>query len=268
MSVEVPSYLKKLMGSSSQPPSDVDTMIAAKFNVPRISLRARKFRIIVNGEESVVGEEISLIILAVDPPGREMIKTFYESSYSPNENTPPSCTSSDGITPDAVSMNPKSANCYTCPNNVFGSATGLRGAKTKACKDSKRLWVVKPDAIGGIVYGLNVPATSLKNLSSFGMEVKRNGFPSAAIVVRLSMTDSDYPQLLFSIAGFLDSKNFDLVQSRKTSNDWRPPDVVVKPTSEPLIQIEDKTPGDLPQYVVEEPAHVPPITTDDILSKW
>ena len=40
--------------------------------------------------------------------------------------------------------------------------TGDGVKKTKACKDSKRLWLAEPDNIDGTVFALGVPVTSLK----------------------------------------------------------------------------------------------------------
>jgi hypothetical protein len=78
------------------------------------------------------------------------------------------------------------------------------GGKAKACHDSKRLWVVKPDD-ADIVYGLNVPIMSLKALAEYGKYIARNNFPLALVLTELSMDDdSEFPKLLFKHVGFVD----------------------------------------------------------------
>lgn len=217
--VVVPEYLKKFMDQGAG--KDVDAMSSASVSVPRISLKGKKFQFINGDDESKKADEIHVIILAVDPEGPRMIKTFYASGYNPNDTTPPDCSSSNGVAPDAWVQNPVSQNCQTCQKNVFGSATSTTGKKTKACRDAKRLWVVKVDDIDGVVYGLNVPVTSLKAMSEYGKEIRGAGIPLSVVVTRVYMDeDSEFPQIHFARAGFL-SEEFGLrALERNASRDW------------------------------------------------
>ena len=198
----VPDYLKN---QGSAPSSDVDSLASASLSIPRISLKGKKFRVILDGEEIIKpGPTLEVVILAVEPEAGLFIKTYYEGAYNPADTSPPSCASSNGIHPDSWVTSPVSDRCNTCPKNVFGSATSTSGKRAKACKDSKRIWVTLPDDIEGTVFALGVPVTSLKNVSDYAKLLKSNNYPMTAVVTLLSMDDeSDYPQILFIVSRFL-----------------------------------------------------------------
>ena len=200
--VVIPDYLKKFMETSTS--KDADSMASASVSVPRISLKGKKFQFINGDDESKKTEDIHVIILGVDPEGGRMIKTFYANGYNPNDTSPPDCSSSNGIAPDNWVQNPVSTNCAGCDKNRFGSATSPSGKKTKACRDAKRLWVVKADEVGETVYGLNVPVTSLKAMAEYGKEIREAGIPLSAVITRVYMDEeSEFPQIHFQRIGFL-----------------------------------------------------------------
>lgn len=217
--VAIPDYLKQYMSTNSS--KDADSMASASVSVPRISLKGKKFQFMNGDDESKKTDEIHVVILGVDPEGGRMIKTFYANGYNPNDTAPPDCSSSDGVAPDAWVNNPVSTNCAGCQKNVFGSATSATGKKTKACRDAKRLWVVKVDDIGGVVFGLNVPVTSLKAMSEYGREIRGAGIPLSAVVTKLTMDeDAEFPQLIFERVGFLNEEHGMQAMERNESRDW------------------------------------------------
>lgn len=200
---------------------DADSMSSVKTSVPRISLKGKRFKFINGEEESKGAGEIHVAILAVEPVGGGMAKTFYKSGYNPNDTAPPDCSSQNGIFPDSWVTEPVSDKCSNCPNNMFGSATSMAGKKAKACKDSKTLWVAKVDDVGGLVYGLKVPVTSLKPMSEYGKLVKNLGVPLAVVVTKLEMDeDNEYPLLKFTNLGFLNAEQAPQAISRSESREW------------------------------------------------
>lgn len=219
MSGELPSYLQQYQNSPVT--SDADSMSSVKTSVPRISLKGKRFKF-VNGEEESKGtDSIEVAILAVEPPGQLMNKVFYKGGYNPQDTAPPDCASSNGISPDPWVSEPCAELCARCPNNMFGSATSMSGKKAKACKDSKVLWVAKPDDVKGTVYGLKVPVTSLKAMAEFGREVKSIGVPLAVVKTKLSMDqDNEYPLLQFENVGFLDEENGPKAVQRSQEREW------------------------------------------------
>lgn len=215
----VPEYLKKFMAVAKD--DSADSMASSSISVPRISLRAKKFRYMEGGEEVKAESETDIVILSVDPGPGKFVKTFYEGSYNSGDSSPPTCSSSDGIRPDSWVTTPQSQVCANCPKNQFGSATSRSGKKSKACRDAKRLWVVRPDALDGTVYGVNVPVTSLKNLAELGQQLKSFNVPISAAVVHMAMEDDEsFPILKFSILGWLNEESGELAINRNKAKDW------------------------------------------------
>ena len=216
----IPEHLKKFL-SNSQASTDADAMASASISIPRISLKGRKFRLIEGGEEiRKPADELYVIILAVEPGTGLMAKTYYSKGYQSGDSSPPDCSSSNGVTPDPWISSPVHNKCNGCPMNVFGSAKSRNGGKAKACKDSKRLWVVEPDRIDGTVYSLGVPVTSLKAMAEYGALLKTNGIPTAAVITKLSMKDTEFPELLFDFVGVLDEKPMEQALLRNEQKDW------------------------------------------------
>jgi hypothetical protein len=222
-SPQIPEYLKRyVMPIEQVASSDAESMASASLSVPRVSLKAKKFRYIENGEEIKAETETHFVILSVEPGPGKMCKTFYAQGYNPGDTSPPTCSSSDGIRPDSWVSAPQNDLCATCKNNAFGSATSLKGKPSKACRDSKRLWITPPDALTETVYGLQVPVTSLKSLSELGTKIKDTGLPlSTAVIKATMMEDESFPILVFDIAGWLHEKFVDVAVERSKKKDWQ-----------------------------------------------
>lgn len=218
----VPAYLQKYMATPENPKSsDADSMASSSMSIPRISLKAKKFRWIDQGEEIKAEPVTHAVILAVEPESGKFVKTYYDGPYSPGDTSPPTCTSSDGVRPDQWVTTPQHELCATCRWNVFGSATSLKGKKSKKCRDSKRLWLVPPDNIKGTVFGLNTPVTSLGSLSDLGKTIKNTGLPLSAAVIKMSMNDDEsFPIVIFELAGWLDEQYGEMAINRNTVKDW------------------------------------------------
>jgi len=215
----MPDYMKAFMQSAQ---GDTGSMVSSSVSIPRLSYRGKRWRFIVDGEEDLVKElAVQVIVVGVEPDAGRFIKTYYEKEYVSGDTEPPTCSSSDGIFPDAWVTLAQSPRCQGCPKNVFGSATSRSGGKAKACHDSKRLWVVRPDDLD-IVYGLNVPIMSLKNLAEYGKYCARNNFPSALLITELSMDDeAEFPKLCFKHVGFVAQDDVQTVIDLNTRRPWR-----------------------------------------------
>lgn len=267
--IAVPEHLKKFLTQSAAS-SDADAMASASVSIPRISLRGRKFRLIEGGEEiKKPADELFVVILAVEPGSGLMAKTYYEKGYQSGDSSPPDCSSANGITPDAWISNPVSPKCNGCPKNVFGSAQSRSGGKAKACKDSKRLWVVEPDNLQGTVYSLGVPVTSLKAMAEYGSLLKANGIPTAAVITKLSMKDTEFPELLFDFVGVLDEKPMEIALLRNEQKDWdlhqSGPMLEHQPAATPL-----QAPGAqaLLEAKAEAKSDAPAMSADEATGAW
>lgn len=261
----VPDYLKKVQPTSS---SDVDSLASSSLSIPRISLRGKKFRVMADGEEVIKpSTELEVVILAVEPGPGLFIKTFYEGTYNPNDTSPPTCSSSNGVVPDGWVTSPQSDRCNTCPKNQFGSATSTTGKKAKACKDSKRIWAALPDDINGTVYALGIPVTSLKAVSAYAVDLKKHNYPMTAVVTKLTMDDdSDFPTLQFEISRFLDEELYLEAEARNLARDW---DIAAAATAPAL---ENKVPerAALPSMdsIIDQTPTKAEGTMQDGVDKW
>ena len=198
--IELPDYLKDMVDDGGK------DLITSGGGHPRISIRGRQFRFIVEGEEeSKQTDPINMIILGVVPEAG-MAKTWYESGYQPGSTDPPDCSSFFGVKPDNWVDKPQSDNCATCAQNKWGSAKSMTGKKAKACKDSKRLMVIKAEDLkedSPTVYVFNTTVASLKALSEFGKFLLTNKLPMAAIITEIAFVDSEFPQVEFNFKAVL-----------------------------------------------------------------
>lgn len=234
----IPEHLQKFITKNSSS-SDAGAMASASLSIPRISLKGRKFRLVEGGEEiRKPADELFVVILAVEPGAGLMQKSYYKAGYTSGSSAPPDCSSSNGVMPDTWVAEPVAPKCSTCPMNVFGSAVSNNGKKAKACRDSKRLWVVEPDALDGTVFALNVPVTSLKAMAEYGSMLAKQGIPPAAVITKLSMADSEFPQLQFDFLGFLEETVLAKAMARHDEQDWARPSAPMldheRPSREPI----------------------------------
>lgn len=216
----LPDHLKQFQ-ATVEDHVDAEALAASSISLPRISLKAKAFRYIVNGDEiKKTPGRGEFVILAVDPAPGKFIKTYYQGAYT-GESVPPTCSSQDGIRPDPWAEQIQSDMCSTCPQNRFGSATSRSGKKTKACRDSKRLWITPPDDVTGTVFALGVPVTSLKALSALGKQFADLNVPiSAAIVEAVMDEDESFPVMTFSIKSWLDAEVAAQAIKRNKERNW------------------------------------------------
>jgi hypothetical protein len=95
----------------------------------QISIKGGVWRMIVGGEEVSKNEDraMNFIIVAAS---KGVSRTFYEGKYEEGANVKPSCWSAEGTVPNQEVLNPQSANCATCRQNIEGSGEG----KSRACR--------------------------------------------------------------------------------------------------------------------------------------
>jgi hypothetical protein len=201
----VPAHLANRV-TAGQPSALTQDLMAGTSggSVPRISIRAGRFRIIDGDAETVLPEtELSVMILKSNPA---LIKTYYANNYDPNaDNTSPDCFSYDGVRPDASVVTPQSDACASCPMAAWGSKISPTGAKIKACSDSKRLAVVAASDPGGKAYQLSIPAASLKPLGKYIQTLAQHGIDMDIVktIVYFDL-EADFPRLLFRYGSWIE----------------------------------------------------------------
>jgi hypothetical protein len=228
MTIELPEHLKSgpLFEAAKKSLQDAASMASASNSVPRVSLRGREFRFIENGEEiAKFRDSIDIIILGVEPDQGRMIKTFYAKGYQPGVKEPPTCSSDDGIAPSPWVNEKQAQSCQTCPKNVFGSATSPTGKATKACRDSKRIWIVLANDPKPIeertMFGMNVTVASLKSFSEHGRMLASQGQGPAVCVTTATMLDTEFPQVEFSLKAWLPVEQVGYTLKASNERPWK-----------------------------------------------
>lgn len=273
----IPDYLKEMMATSDAP--QTADMQSGGITTPRISLKGMKFRFKEGGEElAVVKDDLDVVIVGMLPI-HGCAKTYYEGEYQPDSSDPPDCSSTDGVRPDTWISNPVNNLCATCKNNKFGSAISMAGKKSKACRDSRRLYIVRAkemkDTDEPKVWLLNVTVSSLKPLNTYSKELSKKGITTPSVVVtRLNFDDdSDFPKLTFAVVGTLNENMAKVSLAIAHDKDWDIPqsavsaEIAEKVLIEGKVEPEKQAEGDS-SVVAEQPKREATEAVEDILSKW
>ena len=201
-SAQLPTHLQKYAGHAA----DAAQMVTGFNSLPKISLKGKQFRYMKDDKEYAypMGVPFNCVILAIDPP-EGVAKSWYADAYNSDVVELPDCFSADGKVPDNLAAKKQARSCAECPKNAFGSGTDAAGnpSKGKACSDFKNLFVVEADKLEEQVSVLRVPATSLKNLSSYGRKLAQNKAAPQLLVTQMTFTDAEFPQLEFNATGWL-----------------------------------------------------------------
>lgn len=201
--LQVDDTTKALMGGGSSSQSK------------RISIRGSVWRLMINGKEVTHNEDrhLNVVIVAAAP---KVSRTFYAQQYQEGgEVSAPDCWSADGEVPDAKAVSPQSKRCVDCPQNVAGSGQG----NSRACRYSQRIAVVLANDIGGDVFQLTLPSTSIFGegaagkwpLQAYGKMLGSKGIPVTAVVTEMRFdTNSATPRVNFKAVKFLESDQHQL----------------------------------------------------------
>lgn len=169
----------------------------------RISIKGGVFRLIVGSKEIATKDERYMDVVFVNA-AEKIGRTYFPGTYEEGSGQPPVCWSVDGDTPSPDVKNPQHSSCKTCPQNVKGSGNT---ADARACRHQQRLAVVLENDIGGDVFGLQLPATSIWGdntakgypLSSYSEQLKSRNIDPGHIVTRVSFdVNSATPKLVFA----------------------------------------------------------------------
>lgn len=180
-------------------------------NIPRISIRAGRYRLVEDGVETTVGVNLDTIIVGANP---RVSKVFYGKAFDASaSDVRPDCWSNDGLRPDVSVDKPVNASCADCPHNVLGSKILPSGAKSKMCSDQRHLAVV-PAADPTKVYSLTVPVSGMKALREYFKELGNYGIGPEETITELGFDDSaSYPKITFKQKGFVSEKAMERVDT-------------------------------------------------------
>jgi len=176
----------------------------------RISIRGSVWRLMINGKEVTHNEDrhLNVVIVAAAP---KVSRTYYAQQYQEGgEVVAPDCWSADGDVPDAKAASPQSKRCVDCPQNIAGSGQG----NSRACRYSQRIAVVLANDVGGDVFQLTLPSTSIFGegtngkwpLQAYGKMLGSKGIPVTAVVTEMRFdTNSATPKVNFKAVKFLEA---------------------------------------------------------------
>lgn len=265
---------------------------------PRISIKGSRFRIVEDGNETVLeSTTLDVVIVGANP---RLSKTWYAKQWTPDsEPAAPDCFSLDGVGPHSESTQPQNDLCASCPQNAWGSKVTQQGQQIKACSDQKRLAIVAANDASGPVYLLQVTPAALKGLNAYQKELAMRGIPPEIVKTRVSFdTNASFPKLQFGFGGFIDEetqtavdKLFGAEHVKQITGELsvasapvevpkveRPAPVITKqpePEPEPAAPkrgfgagAKAETPKPAPTKVVEEPKAAPAVAaTDDLAAE-
>ena len=175
----------------------------------RISIEGGVWRLLVNGKEIAQKEERNLNVVIVAASSK-VSRTYYEGVYKKGVTSTPDCWSPNGDLPDPSAKHPQAKSCATCPQNVKGSGQG----DGRACRFSQRIAVVLDNDIGGDVFQLVLPSTSIFGegesgkwpLQMYAKMIGSKGCPITAVVTEMRFdTASSTPKITFKPVRFLES---------------------------------------------------------------
>jgi hypothetical protein len=187
----------------------------------RISIEGGVFRMMVGGKEIAKNTDRSMNVAIVSTAPANS-RVYYDPSvpYVRGQAAAPTCSATDGITPNVGTKSPQAESCATCPQNIAGS--GQNGSR--ACRYQRRLAVVLEGDMSGDVYQVILPATSIFGkgqgtqqlpLEAFARMLHGNRVGVDSVVTKMEFdTDSSTPKLVFSAARFLDEKEQAIVDSQ------------------------------------------------------
>jgi len=204
---QVPAHIAARIAARQQ--SGVKSAITAALvkdgiNIPRISIRAGRYRLVEDGVETTVGTTLDTIIVGANP---RVSKVFYAKQFDASaSDVRPDCWSNDGLKPDAAIESPVHGACADCPNNVLGSKILPSGAKSKMCSDQRHLAVV-PAADPTKVYSLTVPVSGMKNLREYVKDLDNYGMGTEDVITEMGFDDSaSYPKITFTRKNYVPEK--------------------------------------------------------------
>lgn len=184
---------------------------------PSISIRAQRFTLVdmagvevmLQGFDPQYGPYVDVIIIGANS---SKSRQYYDQPYDPNNPMSPACFSDNGIAPSTASPSPQHSTCNGCPRAAWGSKTSLMTGKgIPACSSRKKLACIVAGDPTQLVYLLNVPPGSLKNLGIYAQALGQHQIQDdegvrpvdpADVVTRVYFDPQRQGELLFQPIGY------------------------------------------------------------------
>ena len=159
----------------------------------RISLRGRVFNM---PDGSTNPGPIAAVILDFRSHNQ-----YWAAPYAPNHLEDPICwavsRTYEDLSPSPDAPERQAERCNNCPRNIFGSA---QNRKSKACRNSRRLAIVPPDATPETEpMILSASPTAISAFESYvlGLAASEGKMPVEVVTHIAFKPDAEYPSLVF-----------------------------------------------------------------------
>lgn len=217
----LPAYLKKVDVAAL----NADLTSHAGGGFPIISIKGKVFTEVRDGERKIIPNPkdpdspatyIEVVLVKVN---KNVSKVWYATGYQEGaEAKKPDCYSSDGVAPNLDSEKPQSKTCATCKFNQWGSKVTEGGKKAKACTDTVRMAIAKPDLLND-PYLIRVPPATIRSLGEYGQMLAKRGVAYNMVVTRIAFDQAEAtPKLTFKPVGILDDVAYAKVQEMMDSD--------------------------------------------------
>lgn len=264
MSMNVPAFLAQATGravaqsavggiASSQPPhisirGNVFTLVDSAGNEKPVEY------VLTDQRGQQVRQQASYLDVVVVAANPGVSKIYYEGKWSPDaEAGPPACFSDNGVAPSSQAQKPQSPTCAGCPQNAWGSAVNAQtGNQRKACNDKKKLALILPGDESGIVYQIQIPPASLKNMQGVMHMVAQQSLGArnadiTDVVTRIKFQAGTNGVLEFELVSFIDEATFRRIETLAKdparleaivgANDVPRTAAIAAPVQQPVAQI-------------------------------
>jgi len=177
-------------------------------SVPRINLAANGDIIYKDGVATENwGQDVDFVILKMFP-GKPFhnFRSYWDTTYDPDNSEPPVCTSNDGKRPNSWSAKMQAETCDQCPQNVAGTG-GTE--KARACQSTKQLLLVRADNVKGQPFILQIPVTAIKGVYRYINDIVTTLQVSESCVKTRIVPDSEVTRYIrpkLVCYGYLDNK--------------------------------------------------------------
>ena len=154
--------------------------------------------------------------LVIVKAAKDLSRAYFEKSFDDNApDVRPTCSSIDGVKPDAGVPAPQAKSCAACKWSVFKTATNGKGPR---CGNHRRLAVVLNNRWDEPML-LQVPGASLDNLAKYGKELSQHGASYDEVIAKVSFDMAEAtPKIVFKPANYLTPELCDKIQALAVSS--------------------------------------------------
>lgn len=235
----------------------------------KIGAGGTKVFTITNGSRDIVMEKLQGVIIA-----HHKSYALFKAAEGEDENmnTPPICSSTDGIV-GVVRETGECRDCETCPHNIFGT-----DGNGKECKNMHRLYILVEGC--PVPVTLSLPPTSLELWRNYAiMDVAAAGLDMSEVITEFGLTNEKnaagqiYSIVNFKIVGKVNQEVKDFCTNMGGAIEQSPRLAIAADEynrePEPVLQQADEEDDKLPDWGAEnaeaegEPSAVEAVSEDD-----